>query len=182
MGDNLRISNRVKQTGTSAIHEMTRLSKEIDDVAFLSWAKPTSDTPEHIKQAAVQAIGDGLVGGYSAPLGLPALREEIAKKLIRDNTVDAKASQVLVTVGAIEGLAAAVMTIIDPGDEVIVPSPTYATPHSPGASRVGETSSRPQRRSKRIRTRHRRNRAGHNKQNQGDRVRHASQSHRHRIQ
>ena len=127
MGDNLRISNRVKQMGTSAIHEMTRLSKEIDDVAFLSWAKPTSDTPEHIKQAAVQAIDSGLVGGYSAPLGLPALREEIAKKLIRDNTVDAQASQVLVTVGAVEGLAAAVMTVVDPGDEVILPSPTYAT-------------------------------------------------------
>jgi aminotransferase len=127
MSDKVRISNRVKQMGTSAIHEMTRLSKDIDDVAFLSWAKPTSDTPEHIKEAAVQAIDNGLVGGYSAPLGLPALREEIAKKLIRDNHVDANASEVLVTVGAIEGLAAAVMTVVDPGDEVILPSPTYAT-------------------------------------------------------
>jgi aminotransferase len=127
MGNNLRISNRVRQMGVSAIHKMTRLSKGIDDVAFLSWAKPTSDTPDHIKQAAVQAIDDGLVGGYSPPLGLPALREEIAKKLIRDNHVAASASQILVTVGAIEGLAAAVMTVVDPGDEVIVPSPTYAT-------------------------------------------------------
>ena len=56
MSNKVRISNRVKQMGTSAIHEMTRLSKEIDDVAFLSWAKPTSDTPEHIKQAAVQGL------------------------------------------------------------------------------------------------------------------------------
>jgi len=127
MADKLRISNRVQQMGTSAIHEMTRLSKEIDDVAFLSWAKPTSDTPEHIKQAAIRAIDGGLVGGYSAPLGVPPLREEIAKKLLRDNHIDANASQILVTVGAIEGLAAAVMTVIDPGDEVIVPSPTYAT-------------------------------------------------------
>ena len=127
MDDNLRISNRVKKMGTSAIHEMTRLSKEVDDVAFLSWAKPTSDTPEHIKQAAIRAIENGLVGGYSAPLGLPALCEEIATKLTRDNHLDANASEVLVTVGAIEGLAAAVMTVVDPGDEVIVPSPTYAT-------------------------------------------------------
>ncbi|MCP4639524.1 MAG: pyridoxal phosphate-dependent aminotransferase [bacterium] len=127
MSDNVRISNRVKQMGTSAIHEMTRLSKDIDDVAFLSWAKPTSDTPDHIKQAAVDAISGGLVGGYSAPLGLPALREEIATKLTRDNHVDANASQILVTVGAVEGLAAAVMTVVDPGDEVILPSPTYAT-------------------------------------------------------
>ena len=127
MGDNLQVSNRVRQMGVSAIHEMTRLSKEIDDVAFLSWAKPTSDTPDHIKQAAVQAIDRGLVGGYSAPLGLPPLREAIARKLQRDNRVNANAEENLVTVGAVEGLAAAVMTVVDPGDEVIVPSPTYAT-------------------------------------------------------
>ncbi len=58
-------SNRVIQIQKSAIHEMTRLSKEVDDVAFLSWAKPTSDTPEHIKEAAISAIKSGLVGGYS---------------------------------------------------------------------------------------------------------------------
>ncbi|MBN2309885.1 MAG: pyridoxal phosphate-dependent aminotransferase [Candidatus Hydrogenedentes bacterium] len=127
MGKTLRISNRVGKMGVSAIHEMTRLSKEIDDVAFLSWAKPTSDTPGHIKQAAIQAIEGGLVGGYSAPLGLPALCEAIAEKLRRDNRIDARASEVLVTVGAIEGLAAAVMAVVDPGDEVILPSPTYAT-------------------------------------------------------
>jgi len=51
----MRIANRVNQIGKSAIHEMTRLSKEVDDVAFLSWAKPTSDTPQHIKEAAVKS-------------------------------------------------------------------------------------------------------------------------------
>lgn len=127
MAKTARLSNRVSQISASAIHEMTRLSKEIDDVAFLSWAKPTSDTPEHIKEAAIRAIRDGRVGGYSEPLGLPALREEIAKKLKRDNHVDANPAQLMVTVGAIEGLAAAVMAVIDPGDEVLLPSPTYST-------------------------------------------------------
>ena len=127
MPKNLRVSNRVKAIGKSAIHEMTRLSKEVEDVAFLSWAKPTSDTPEHIKEAAIRAIRDGLVGGYSETQGLPALRQEIAKKLKRDNNVEANASQVLVTVSAIEGLAGAVMAAIDPGDEVILPTPTYST-------------------------------------------------------
>jgi aminotransferase len=60
-----RASNRVIQIQKSAIHEMTRLSKEVEDVAFLSWAKPTSDAPEHIKEAAISAIKSGLVGGYS---------------------------------------------------------------------------------------------------------------------
>ena len=122
-----RVSQRVMKIGKSAIHEMTRLSQEVEDVAFLSWAKPTSDTPAHIKEAAISAINRGLVGGYSATSGLPALRREIVRKLKRDNNVDADVSQVLVTVGAIEGLAAAVMAAVDPGDEVILPTPTYST-------------------------------------------------------
>ena len=122
-----RTSRRVMDISKSAIHEMTRLSKEVEDVAFLSWAKPTSDTPEHIKQAAISAISDGLVGGYSENSGLPALRQEIVAKLKRDNNVDANPSQIMVTVGAIEGLAAAVMAVVDPGDEVILPTPTYST-------------------------------------------------------
>jgi len=123
----MRVANRVSQIGKSAIHEMTRLSKEIDDVAFLSWAKPTSDTPEHIKEAAILAIRDGRVGGYSESSGLPQLRKTIAEKLIRDNHVNAHAGEIIVTVGAIEGLAAAVTAVIDPGDEVILPTPTYST-------------------------------------------------------
>ncbi len=106
---------------------MTRLSKEIDDVAFLSWAKPTSDTPEHIKEGAIDAIKSGLVGGYTTSAGLVELRQEIVKKLGRDNAVKTSISEVITTVGAIEGLCAAVFAILDPGDEVILPSPTYST-------------------------------------------------------
>jgi aminotransferase len=127
MKEDWRISDRVLQIQKSAIHEMTRLSKEVEDVAFLSWAKPTSDTPEHIKEAAVAAIRKGLVGGYSGNAGLPELRKEIAKKLKKDNNIYADVSQLLTTVGAIEGLSAAIMALIDPGDEVILPSPTYST-------------------------------------------------------
>jgi aminotransferase len=120
-------SNRVRQIPKSAIHEMTRLSKQVEDVAFLSWAKPTADTPEHIKEAAISAIKKGLVGGYSETPGLPKLREEIVVKLDRDNNIKANISQILITVGAIEGLAAALMVLVDPGDEVILPTPTYST-------------------------------------------------------
>ena len=121
------VSDRVAKIGKSAIHEMTRLSKDVEDVAFLSWAKPTSGTPEHINTGAIEAIRSGLCGGYSGNAGLPELRQEICKKLKRDNGIGADISQVLVTVGAIEGLSAAVMALIDPGDEVILPSPTYST-------------------------------------------------------
>lgn len=121
------LSERVTQIPKSAIHEMTRLSKQYEDVAFLSWAKPTSDTPEHIKESAISAINDGLVGGYSETAGLPTLRQEIARKLQEYNRIDAEPDEILVTVGAVEGLAAAVMAFVDPGDEVILPSPTYST-------------------------------------------------------
>ena len=121
------ISNRVSQMPKSAIHEMTRLSKEVDDVAFLSWAKPTSGTPEHITKAAIKAIEEGKTGGYSEPAGIYELREEIAKKLKEVNHIEASPEEIIVTVGAIEGLAAAVMAVIDPGDEVIIPTPGYST-------------------------------------------------------
>ena len=123
----MNFANRVSQIKKSAIHEMTRLSKQYDDVAFLSWAKPTTNTPKHINDAVINAIEKGLTGGYSQSEGLPELREEIVKKLKRDNNFDANISQILVTVGAIEGLAASVMAAIDPGDEVILPTPTYST-------------------------------------------------------
>jgi len=127
MNDTLRISKRVSQMQKSAIHEMTRLSKQIEDVAFLSWAKPTSGAPEHIRKAAIAAVSDGLVDGYSESPGLLELRQEIVKKLKRDNHIDANPSHILITIGAIEGLAAALMAVIDPGDEVILPSPNYST-------------------------------------------------------
>jgi aminotransferase len=120
-------ADRVNKIAKSAIHEMTRLSQQIKDVAFLSWAKPTSGTPAHINAAAIDAINKGLVGGYSPTNGLLLLREAVAVKLRRDNRIPAKASDVIITVGAIEGLAAACMAVLDPGDEVILPSPTYST-------------------------------------------------------
>lgn len=123
----MNVSKRVKQLEKSAIHEMTRLSKQFDDAAFLSWAKPTTGTPKHINDATISAIEKGLTGGYSQSEGLPELREEIVKKLKRDNNIDANILQIILTVGAIEGLAAAVMSTIDPGDEVILPTPTYST-------------------------------------------------------
>ncbi len=127
MTNNNLISRRISNIPASAIHEMTRLSAEVRDPAFLSWAKPTSDTPEHIKDAACEAIKKGLVGGYSVNAGLLELREAITNKLKRDNNIETNPSEILVTVGAIEGLSAAIMTLVDPGDEVILPSPNYST-------------------------------------------------------
>jgi aminotransferase len=121
------VSDRVNEIPRSAIHEMTRLSMQVKDPVSLSWARPAAGTPEHINEGAYQAIKKGLVSGYSASIGLPELREAIVTKLKRDNDIMADVSEVLVTVGAIEGLSAAVMALLDPGDEVLTPSPNYST-------------------------------------------------------
>ena len=73
MKNGTRISNRVSLIPKSAIHEMTRLSKEVDDVAFLSWAKPTAGAPNHIREGAIAAIRNGHVDGYSENAGLVSL-------------------------------------------------------------------------------------------------------------
>ena len=120
-------SERVGNIAPSAIHMMTSLSKSYDDVAFLSWARPTGGSPAHIRAAAMKAISDGLVDGYTESSGLPALRDAICGKLDSCNGIRAEPDEVIVTVGAIEGLAAAVMAVVDPGNEVLLPSPTYST-------------------------------------------------------
>ncbi len=127
MKTNTLISKRIAQIPRSAIHEMTRLSKEVDDVAFLSWAKPTAGAPEYIREGAITAIKKGFVDGYSENLGILELRKEIVKKLKKVNNINAETTEIMVTVGAIEGLSASVMAFVDPGDEVIFPSPTYST-------------------------------------------------------
>ncbi len=127
MNKSSNLSKRILDIEKSAIHEMTRLSKKFEDVAFLSWAKPTSGTPEFIRAAAMDAIKNGLVDGYSESLGILELREQIAKKLKNYNRIDSTPQQIIVTTGAIEGLAAGIMASIDPGDEVILPDPTYST-------------------------------------------------------
>ena len=68
-----------------------------------------------------------MVGGYSENAGIIELRKEIVEKLKRDNNIEADVSQLLVTIGAVEGLSAAIMALVDPGNEVILPSPTYST-------------------------------------------------------
>ncbi len=87
MSNEIRVSQRVESIPKSAIHEMTRLSKEIEDVAFLSWAKPTARAPSHIGKGVSRAIEAGLTDGYSESSGLVKLREKITEKLKRDNNI-----------------------------------------------------------------------------------------------
>jgi len=120
-------SERIRQIPRSNIHLMSALSREVDDPVSLSWAKPASPTPDHINGFAAEMVESGRASGYSPGLGLPELREALCDKLQRDNNLSATPDEIMVTVGSIEGSAAALAVCIDPGDEVLLPSPNYST-------------------------------------------------------
>ncbi len=103
-----------------------RLTRE--GVAMLSWAdpfKPDRVVPEHVKRAAIAAI-EGGAEHYTAPIGSSVLKEKIAKKLRLYNKLDVDAQRnILITPGSDAGLIFAMMPFIEPGDEVLVPDPSY---------------------------------------------------------
>lgn len=99
------------------------------NIIDLSLGEPDFKTPEHICNAAVKAINDGYTK-YPPVAGIPELLEAISLKLKRDNGLDYPTNQVIVSTGAKQSLYNAVMCIVNPGDEVLVPTPywvTYAT-------------------------------------------------------
>ncbi|HEX2577780.1 MAG TPA: pyridoxal phosphate-dependent aminotransferase, partial [Aquihabitans sp.] len=89
--------------------------------------EPDFPTPDHIVQAAVAACSDPKNHRYSPAGGLPELREAVATKTARDSGYDVEAGQVLITNGGKHAVANAFATLIDPGDEVILPAPYWTT-------------------------------------------------------
>ncbi len=123
----LEVSKKVQDVQASAIHKMSALAAQMPDAVALSWARPDSPTPDHINQAAIEAIKNDLASKYSPPPGLLKLRETIVEKLKRDNNIEATPEEVLVTTGSIEGIFAAILALVNPGEEVLMPSPNYST-------------------------------------------------------
>ena len=120
-------AERVQGFGSSIIREMTRLSLTYDALN-LSQGFPDFPAPESVTRAAAQAIADH-VNQYTVTWGIPALREAIAEKARRVNgLVQADpGTDVTVTCGAAEAMACALLSLVDPGDEVIVIEPFFET-------------------------------------------------------
>ncbi|WP_007024032.1 pyridoxal phosphate-dependent aminotransferase [Saccharomonospora iraqiensis] len=89
--------------------------------------QPDFPTPDHVVEAAVAAVRDRANHGYTAAAGLPELREAIAAKTERDSGLSCSASQVLVTNGGKQAVYSAFATLLDPGDEVLLPAPYWTT-------------------------------------------------------
>jgi aspartate aminotransferase len=115
----------IEPSVTLAISAMARaMQQDGKDVCSFSAGEPDFDTPEHIKAAAKQALDLGKTR-YGAAAGEPQLREAIASKLQRDNNLNYSAANILVTNGGKHSLYNLMITLIDPGDEVIIPAPFW---------------------------------------------------------
>lgn len=114
----------------------TQMQKNGEDVIHMEIGRPDFDTPQVIKDAANTALANGNVF-YTSNYGTPELRQAIADKLKRDNDIDYKAEEILVTIGVGEGTYAAVAAFTEPGDEILVPDPVWLNyihvPHFFGA-------------------------------------------------
>lgn len=126
-----RVSARVaaiEESATLAISaKAKRLRSEGVDVVDFGAGEPDFPTPSHIVEAAARACADPGRHKYTPTAGLPSLREAIADKTHRDSGLEVEPSQVLVTNGAKQSVFQAFATLLDPGDEVVIPTPFWVT-------------------------------------------------------
>lgn len=126
----LQIANRVNSFAESQTLGMAKLGRELaaqgHKVISLSLGEPDFDTPEHIKEAAKKAIDENYTH-YTPVAGYADLREAICTKLLRDNNLHYTPNQIVVSTGAKQSLMNVVLSVINPGDEVVIPAPYWVS-------------------------------------------------------
>jgi len=126
----IKLSNRVQAVKPSPTLAITALAAELRaagrDVIGLGAGEPDFDTPEHIKEAAIQAIRDGQTK-YTAVDGTPVLKQAIIDKFRRENELEYKADQILVSSGGKQSFYNMAQALLDTGDEVIIPTPYWVS-------------------------------------------------------
>ena len=125
-----KVSERLNRLSESATLAMARMSRELKakghNVIALSLGEPDFDTPDFIKVAAKKAIDDNF-SHYTPVPGLPELRTAISNKFKRDNNLDYSADQIVVSTGAKQSLANVCLSLLNPGDEVLLPTPYWVS-------------------------------------------------------
>jgi len=125
-----QLSARLNRLAPSATLAMSQKSNEMKaqgiDVINMSVGEPDFMTPEHIKEAGKKAITDNY-SKYSPVPGYPALRNAISNKLKNENNLDYKASEIIVGTGGKQGVCNTIMSLVDEGDEVIIPAPYWVS-------------------------------------------------------
>ena len=119
--------NRIQPSPTLAISAKSKAMRAAgENVISFDVGEPDFDTPEHIKEACIQALRDGDTK-YTAAAGTPALREAICKKLQRENKLQYSADQIVVSCGGKHSLYNIFQSILNAGDEVIIPAPYWVS-------------------------------------------------------
>ena len=124
------IAARVAQITVSAIKQMPVLAAQVGGCVSLGQGIPSFNTPRFIREAVVRELLDdeSKIGKYSMQPGLPELKTEVARDLKRTRGIDIDpVNEIFISCGGMESLAAGIATVIERGDEVILPSPTYAS-------------------------------------------------------
>lgn len=125
-----QISDCVMRLAASATFAMSQKSSELSaqgvDVVNMSVGEPDFNTPDYIKDAAKQAI-DGNFSKYSPVPGYMSLRKAVCDKLKKENGLDYTPSQILISTGAKQSLCNAIMALVNPGDEVLLPAPCWVS-------------------------------------------------------
>ncbi len=126
-----RISHRISAVAESATLAIDAKAKALsaagEDVIAFGAGEPDFPTPAHIVAAAIEACSDPRNHRYTPAAGLPELREAVAAKTVRDSGYQVTGSQVLITNGGKQAVEETFATLLDPGDEVIVPAPYWTT-------------------------------------------------------
>ena len=120
----LMLSDTLRDIKPSGIRKFFDLLADMGDVTALTVGQPDFVTPWHIREAAIQSLENGHTY-YTSNSGLPELRSEITKYMRRRFDLEYQADEVLVTVGGSEAIDVAVRSLVNPGDEVIVPMPSF---------------------------------------------------------
>jgi len=124
------LSDRINHLSESATLKMTKLGRELAakgvNVISLSVGEPDFNTPDNVKEAAKRALDENYTR-YSPVPGYPELRRAIADKLKNENGLDYDPSQIVVSTGAKQSLSNVVLTLVNPGDEVIIPTPYWVS-------------------------------------------------------
>ncbi len=119
---------RIKPSATMAVTDKARALKAAGrDVIGLGAGEPDFDTPDNIKEAAIRAIREGRASKYTAVEGIPELKAAIVRKFKRENKLDYKPSQIIVSTGGKQVLFNAFLATLNPGDEVIIPAPYWVS-------------------------------------------------------
>ncbi|PKP59628.1 MAG: aromatic amino acid aminotransferase [Candidatus Altiarchaeales archaeon HGW-Altiarchaeales-2] len=122
-----KISDRVCKIGASGIRKFFDLAQKEKDIITLGIGEPDFDVPEKIKDRAIRAIENSR-NHYTSNYGIIELREKISKKLRNRNKIfAAPEKEILITAGSSEGLDLAFRTIVNPDDEILIPSPSYVS-------------------------------------------------------